>query len=1382
MNLEKLTFYFILLILVGNSLFALENIKINEFLASNINGLVDVESGEYSDWIEIYNPSDSLIDLSGFSMTDDINDSSMWQFPINTFIDSQSYLVIFADAKNYGLHTNFKLDKDGEQLIIYNKNYEMIDSVSFGKQREDISYGRVVNEGENWLYYGEPTPGYENSPFGVNNNRLSSKPEFSVESGFYSSGLSLELASNDNGKIFYTLDGSIPYQSSATLYLGAIIIDTTTIIRAISVEDNHLQSKSVTKSYFINEITDLPVMSVTTDPKNLWDDETGIYTTGTNGIEFWSVNANYWQDWERPVKLEFFEEDKNIAFEANAGLAINGARRNMLQKSMQILFRSKYGDESINYKIFHDKENRNFNSLILRNGGFPEFRYTLLSDGFMQRLISQEMEIDYQAYRPCALYLNGKYWGIYNIREKQNEDYLKENNGVDPDNLDILESNMIVVEGDTNHYKHMIDFIGINDLSIEESYDSVLQWMDIDNFINYQIAELYIANTDWPANNIKYWRPKTSSGKWKWMIFDVDGGFGLWGGYDFNSLIFATDENSSELNNAPWSTFLFRNLLKNKNFADEFAQRFATYLSYSFNQYEVNNLIDRFQDNIENEIPKHINRWAPGCSTSNPESKDGCVFSNISTWNSNVDKLREFAVKRPQFMFQYLMDYFSITGTAKLLISSDNISAGTIYANGVRARFDSDANVFINKRLVIEAKPNPGYRFVKWNGSNKSSETLLEIIPSEDISLEAVFEPIGNNVIPSIINNNLELTKENSPYSANGDVYVYENSILTINPGVEINMPASGNLNVFGGLEILGTKDEPVKIKGVDAEQKWGALNFINAKQKSKINHARIIASTKGKDILDQLGGVNSFNSEIELNYVTMDSVQFPIFVQYGNFVMRNSTIHTEVTSDFINVKYGTALIENSDFIGNKASDTDAIDYDDVESGIIRRNKIHDFYGDNSDAIDIGEESKNILIEDNLIYNCSDKGISIGQQSTAIIRGNIISNCNLGVGIKDDQSYGFIDHNTFYNNNVSVSCYEKILGRGGGKADITNTILSKSNISDIFTDDFSEINIKYSLSDSENLIGEGNLYADPGFLNIDSMDFRVMQNSPAIDNGDPDYTLDPNGTRTDIGASYHDFDNKNELVISEINYNSNTSFNPKDWIELYNPNDMALDISNWIFKDSEDEHRFVFPAATIVGDGEYLVLCEDSTEFLTLFHGSFNLVGNFDFGLNNSGEKIRLFDNYGNIIDSLTFDDDLPWPVDADGDGYTLQLLNYELDNSRVENWTSTMLYGSPGRKNVIVNAHNIKDEIPHKYSLSQNFPNPFNPVTIINYDLPERSDVTLKIYDILGREVDVLVNETKNAGSYSIKFEANSLSSGIYLYRLHTNNFHKTNKMILLK
>ncbi|MCB9248742.1 MAG: CotH kinase family protein [Ignavibacteriales bacterium] len=1128
--------------------------------------------------------------------------------------------------------------------------------------------------------------------------------------------------------------------------------------------------------------TELPVISITTDPKNLWDDNIGIYTKGTNGISFWSVKANYWQEWERPAKVEFFEDDKTIAFELNAGISINGARRNMLQKSLRIFARDKYGAPSINYKIFPDKEIRNFTSLVLRNGGYPEFISTLFRDGFIQTLISNEMDIDYQAYRPSILYLNGKYWGIYNIREKQNEEYLKENNGVDPDNLDILENNMVVVEGDSNHYQNMIDFISANDLSIQENYDSVKNFMEIDNFINYQIAQLYIANADWPGNNIKFWRPKTNDGKWRWLIFDLDGGFGLWHNYDFNSIEFATEENSSEWNNAPWSTFLFRNLLKNQEFADEFVQRFAAYLSYSFNREDVIELMTSFQNRIEKEIPNHINRWAPNCSITNPESKDGCMFEDISTWYENINIVKEFAVKRPNYVMEHLMNYFSISDTIKVLVSSNSTEGGNVFVNEVNSKFGVEAKLFSEKKITFLAKPKAGYRFVGWKGDITAKIPTLEILRQDDFSIEAVFQPINNSVVPSIINSDLVLTAGNSPYYTEDDIYIYEDATLTIEPGVELNLSAEKSIYVYGNIEMFGIEEDPILIKSSVTGINWGSINFVNAKKKSKIFHTKISGTSNGKDKIDQIGGISSFNSDLELNYVEMDNVQFPIFIQYGNFVMRNSKIHTEVTSDFVNVKYGKAVIENCEFIGNLAPDTDAIDYDDVNAGIIRRNKIHSFYGDNSDAIDIGEGAKDILIEENLIYNCSDKGVSIGQESTAIIKGNVIANCNLGVGIKDDKSYGFIDHNTFYNNNIAVSCFEKNIGRGGGKADITNSILSNSTESDIFADQFSEINISYSLSDKNNIEGVGNLFGEPNFLNPDSLDFRISESSLAFNSGDPNYKLDADGSRTNMGASFYNFVNFNKIVITEINYHSSVNFNTKDWIEFYNPNKNSVDLSGWIFKDSEDAHIYTFPSNAILGAEKYLILSEDITEFKTFYPTTKNVIGNFDFGLNNSGETVRLFDNYGNIIDSLTYDDKDPWPIDADGNGYTLQLINHELDNSLAENWASPIIYGTPGNLNIVSDIENDEVKIPKEYSLSQNYPNPFNPSTSIKFEIPKNANVTLKVFDVLGRELRTIVDKNMKAGSYIFQFNAIYLSSGIYFYQLIANDFHKTYKMILLK
>lgn len=150
------------------------------------------------------------------------------------------------------------------------------------------------------------------------------------------------------------------------------------------------------------------------------------------------------------------------------------------------------------------------------------------------------------------------------------------------------------------------------------------------------------------------------------------------------------------------------------------------------------------------------------------------------------------------------------------------------------------------------------------------------------------------------------------------------------------------------------------------------------------------------------------------------------------------------------------------------------------------------------------------------------------------------------------------------------------MGRGGGKADITNSIFSKSKISDLSADEFSEIRTTFSLSDKQLLDGEGNLFNDPNFINPDSLDFRVSENSPVINNGDPNYEENPDGSRTNIGASFYDFSNSNNLVITEINYNSNEIFDSKDWVEIFNPNNDKRDISNWILKDGEKDHIFFF--------------------------------------------------------------------------------------------------------------------------------------------------------------------------------------------------------------
>ncbi len=260
----------------------------------------------------------------------------------------------------------------------------------------------------------------------------------------------------------------------------------------------------------------------------------------------------------------------------------------------------------------------------------------------------------------------------------------------------------------------------------------------------------------------------------------------------------------------------------------------------------------------------------------------------------------------------------------------------------------------------------------------------------------------------------------------------------------------------------------------------------------------------------------------------------------------------------------------------------------------------------------------------------------------------------------------------------------------------------------------------------------------------------------------------------DTGAS-------NTIVINEINYNSSIDIDPEDWVEFYNPLDSPVDISGWIFKDSNDTNEFVFPDNTIITPYGYLVLCNDTAAFHTVFPDVDNYIGDLAFNLSNASELIRLYNSESSIVDSLTYDDSVPWPVEPDGTGYTLALQDPNSDNSLPENWTYSSNYGTPGVVNDWVSGVD-EIEIPIAFSLGQNYPNPFNPSTTIPFSIPRSGMVTIEIYSILGQRVKVILDEYMSAGYHSIVFKVDDLANGIYFYTIKASGFKKSKSMLLLK
>lgn len=622
------------------------------------------------------------------------------------------------------LHTNFKISADGERVSLFNANRQLLSQINPGPLPTDISFGRQPDGSANWFYFNQPTPGLANTTPGY--SQIAGEPTFSFPGGFYQESLQLTIKPGSGaGTIYYTLDGSMPTTESIP-YHSPISISRTTVVRAREIVANALLKPPVTHTYFLNENIALPVISLTTNPPNLWDPDSGIYVLGRSyepGMP--NFGANFWEDWERPVHVEFFEPGGQPGFQVDAGLQIFGGwSRYFAQKSLAIFARGTYGAGKIVYPIFPDKPIKEFEAFILRNSG-NDWRSTLFRDGLMQSLL-KNTTLDLQAYRPAVIFLNGAYWGIQNIREKINEHFVAANSGVDPDDVDLLEYDGAVIEGENTHYLALLDYLAKQDPRLSATYDSVKTLIDVDNFLDYQIAQIYFDNQDWPGNNIKFWRPRTPGGRWRWLIFDTDYGFGLLNGaaYRNNTLEFATATNGPDWPNPPWSTFLLRRLLENAEFKTAFINRFADHLNATFLPGRINQRIDEIKSLLEPEIPRHRGKWS----------------ESVNSWTQNVQILRLFANYRPTYVKSHLTAKFKLKGLARITLQTEPAAAGQIRLNSLHlATFPWQGDYFQEVPVELEAIPAEGYRFTGWRelagASNPASFT-----PGVDATLTAVFE------------------------------------------------------------------------------------------------------------------------------------------------------------------------------------------------------------------------------------------------------------------------------------------------------------------------------------------------------------------------------------------------------------------------------------------------------------------------------------------------------------------------------------------------------------------------------------------------------------------------------------------------------------------
>lgn len=648
---------------------ASSGVRINEFVAASWEGEVDPVFGAIEDWIELYNSGDEVVDLSGYTLTDDHREPTKWRFPAGTSIAANAYSIVWGGTRKWvpgdtlqyiqypqapkskvtipitTFHLNFKLNRDSGIVALLRPDGFPQDVVQYGKQLTDVSY--ALNDQCEWEYQSLPTLGLKNDTAGVNWPVRSDAPRINKPGGFYDQAFDLPIKSPPLAEVYYTLDGSTPTARSLK-YQGSLHIDSTVVFRAISMSPTKLPSEVVTATYFVNVRHDLPILSIAVPPYYLWNDTVGIYVEGKNGCPNLNGHvANYNQDWERPATFSYFLGGEQ-EFDQLVGIKVNGTLHQRLPvKSLSIHARGSYGSSRLNYPFFNNKAVKEFKSLVLRNSGNDVYN-TMFRDGLVHTLVAGQMDIDYLAYQPVVVYLNGRYWGVQNLREKVTAEYCASNHGLDADKIVMVKTfrEPITVEGDTNAYDLLMTRIRSLDMTDSPSYDRLNEWIDVDEFINYLIVEIYTGNQDWPANNTRMWTHQGDSARWRWTLVDMDMTWGLRSEYNFNAFDWLADTTAHGWNRK-WSTEIYRRAIQNEPFKTKFIDQFAHHLNSTFHPDRVLGIIDSLYSRLLPEMDDHWRRWGGGMS--------------MSRWKENVNIMQVYAINRPAFIRHYLMYQFGLS-------------------------------------------------------------------------------------------------------------------------------------------------------------------------------------------------------------------------------------------------------------------------------------------------------------------------------------------------------------------------------------------------------------------------------------------------------------------------------------------------------------------------------------------------------------------------------------------------------------------------------------------------------------------------------------------------------------------------------------------------
>ena len=621
-----------------------------------------------SDWVEIYNSTGSAVSLAGYGLSNNPKNPAKWVFP-DISIEPGEYLLLYATgsadkAQKKNLKLNFCISSTGEALFFFDPNGKLIDKLSAGRMRSGQSYGR--DGSDNRFYYAEPTPGAQN---GKGYEGITQLPAFSVTPGIYDNAVTVAITAGEGETIRYTTDCTTP-NASSEVYSGELSISKNSVIRAAAFRDGYLSGDVATATYLfrsdgVNHA--LPVVTLVTDPDNLWNSKTGIYATGDqfdpDAASYADTlqSATYYQAkfateeqvdtiWEKPAAFSLFDDNGKQVFTQNVGIRIAGSfGRGRAQKGFNVIARKEYGKGSMEYPFFENRPYTEYKAVVLRAGAQDQNRSKIRDELASGLLEGTDINILYQAYRPTVLYLNGEYWGVYFMKEKRNRFFVAQHENTE-NNVDLAIGKGFKQRsyGDNSDWVSLYEYATSHDLSSAEAYAYVSERMDVDSFRDYMIAEIYNGNTD--TYNFQYYRLK--GGKWKFIFYDFCWGFQSPG---HETLAFRMGKTPSDVCSAK----LFAAMLQNKGWRDSFCRRFAELLNTAFAPERVSALIEELYGYVEPEIKREREKFNK--DTFMGVKQPNTNLGTYEGFQSEISKLKEFAQKRPEELKRQLQSNLGLS-------------------------------------------------------------------------------------------------------------------------------------------------------------------------------------------------------------------------------------------------------------------------------------------------------------------------------------------------------------------------------------------------------------------------------------------------------------------------------------------------------------------------------------------------------------------------------------------------------------------------------------------------------------------------------------------------------------------------------------------------